>query len=103
LRSGEKRDHNPDDYITKITGVAPDDSMPTPLWDAFLKHITNGDAELELYLQRKTGYELTGVTREHALFFSYGTGANGKSTSKHSPLPIKIGIQPSSPACAAHA
>jgi putative DNA primase/helicase len=25
------------------------------------------------------GYALTGVTREHALFFLYGTGANGKS------------------------
>jgi putative DNA primase/helicase len=26
------------------------------------------------------GYALTGVTREHALFFLYGTGANGKTT-----------------------
>jgi putative DNA primase/helicase len=25
------------------------------------------------------GYCLTGVTREHAIFFLYGTGANGKS------------------------
>jgi putative DNA primase/helicase len=25
------------------------------------------------------GYSLTGLTREHALFFAYGTGANGKS------------------------
>jgi putative DNA primase/helicase len=80
LRSGEKRDHNPDDYITKITGVTPDFEMPTPLWNAFLKRITKDNAELESYLQRKTGYELTGITREHALFFSYGTGANGKST-----------------------
>ena len=27
-----------------------------------------------------SGYALTGVTSEHALFFIYGTGANGKST-----------------------
>jgi putative DNA primase/helicase len=80
LRSGKMRSHNPNDYITKITGITPDVEMPTPIWDAFLKHITAGDTELEGYLQRKTGYELTGVTREHALFFSYGTGANGKST-----------------------
>ena len=25
------------------------------------------------------GYSLTGSTREHALFFAYGTGGNGKS------------------------
>jgi putative DNA primase/helicase len=30
-------------------------------------------------LQRVFGYCLTGSTREHALFFFYGTGANGKS------------------------
>ena len=26
------------------------------------------------------GYSLTGLTHEHALFFLYGTGANGKTT-----------------------
>jgi putative DNA primase/helicase len=31
------------------------------------------------YLQRVVGYCLTGHTHEHALFFLYGTGANGKS------------------------
>jgi putative DNA primase/helicase len=69
-----------DPWLPKLTGVLPDFAMTTPLWDAFLKRITDGDENLQGYLQRKTGYELTGVTREHALFFSYGTGANGKST-----------------------
>ena len=36
------------------------------------------DADLAAYLQRVAGYCLTGSTREHALFFCYGTGANGK-------------------------
>ena len=31
------------------------------------------------YIRRMLGYALTGETREHALFFAYGTGANGKS------------------------
>ena len=41
--------------------------------------VTGGDGELQAYLQRMAGYCLTGVTTEHALFFLYGTGANGKS------------------------
>ena len=35
--------------------------------------------ELIDYLQRVCGYCLTGFIKEHALFFLYGTGANGKS------------------------
>src|SRR4051812_40017420 len=30
-------------------------------------------------MQRVVGYSLTGITREHAMFFAYGTGGNGKS------------------------
>jgi putative DNA primase/helicase len=78
LRSGIIQPHNPADYITKITSVAPSDTAPT--WIKFLKRITNGNQELVDYLQRVAGYCLTGSTREHALFFLYGTGANGKST-----------------------
>jgi putative DNA primase/helicase len=38
--------------------------------------VCGGDAELVAYLQRVLGYALTGVTREHALFFGYGTGGS---------------------------
>ena len=41
--------------------------------------VTGGVPELQSYLQRMFGYCLTGATSEHALFFLYGTGANGKS------------------------
>jgi putative DNA primase/helicase len=44
----------------------------------FLHSITNDDKDLELYLQRAAGYWLTGSTQEQALFFCYGSGANGK-------------------------
>ena len=46
---------------------------------SYLKQIFNGDAELIAFVQRMAGYSLTGSTQEHALFFLYGTGANGKS------------------------
>jgi putative DNA primase/helicase len=38
-----------------------------------------GNKELVDYLQRVCGYCMTGHIKEHALFFLYGTGANGKS------------------------
>src|SRR5262249_46246267 len=80
LRTGEMKPHDPADYITKVTGVAPNLEMETPLWDSFLARITANDAELIAYLQRMSGYCLTGTTLEHALFFLWGKGANGKST-----------------------
>ena len=63
--------------MTKITVASPEGDCPT--WLDFLDTVTGGDVELQRYLQRMAGYCLTGVTTEHALFFLYGTGANGKS------------------------
>jgi putative DNA primase/helicase len=77
LRTGQRRAHRPDDYMTKITAVGPGGDCPRFL--AFLDEITASDAELVAYLRRVLGYALTGDTREHALFFGYGTGRNGKS------------------------
>jgi putative DNA primase/helicase len=76
LRSGAIRHHDPADLLTKITAVAPGGECP--LWVEFLTRITGSDAELHDFLQRAAGYALTGITREHALFFAYGTGGNGK-------------------------
>ena len=80
LRTGKLRPHCATDYMTKITAVAPDSNCPIPAWLAFLDRVTGGDAELVAFLQRMCGYALTGITREHALFFLHGVGANGKST-----------------------
>ncbi len=77
LRTGQVRPHRRADRMTKITTATPKGSCPR--WLAFLADITAGDADLMAYLQRVIGYCLTGVTTEHALFFLYGTGANGKS------------------------
>jgi putative DNA primase/helicase len=77
LRSGVVRAHDRADRMTKVCTAVPQGACPT--WHAFLSDVTGGDAELMVYLQRMVGYCLTGVTSEHALFFLYGTGANGKS------------------------
>ena len=65
-------------YITKSTSVAPEPGIPT-LWLNFLHQTTKGDHELIRFLRQMCGYCLTGDTREHALFFIFGPGGNGKS------------------------
>ena len=77
LQTGQASPNQAKDYQTKITAVGPAGTCPRFL--AFLDRITGSDLELAAYLQRVLGYALTGLTREHALFFGYGTGANGKS------------------------
>jgi putative DNA primase/helicase len=77
LRTGINRPPRPDDLCTKITACPPKD-IPIPLWTDFLARVTARDVDLRRYLQRVAGYCLTGNTREHVLFFFYGTGANGK-------------------------
>ena len=77
LRTGKLRPAARSDYMTKITAVAPGGDCP--LWRSFLSRITDDNEEFQVFLQRMAGYSLTGITTEHALFFLYGTGANGKS------------------------
>lgn len=77
LRTGRLRAHDRADRMTKITTATPGGDCPT--WRQFIAEVTGGDAALQAYLQRMAGYALTGSTQEHALFFLYGTGANGKS------------------------
>jgi putative DNA primase/helicase len=77
LKTGAMRPARREDYCTKTTAVACGGDCPR--WLAFLARITNADQSLESYLQRMCGYILTGVTQEEAMFFAWGTGANGKS------------------------
>jgi putative DNA primase/helicase len=77
LRTGQWRESRPEDYITKAAPAVTDGDCP--LWLAFLDRVMAGDRDLVAYLKRVCGYCLTGITREHVLFFLYGTGANGKS------------------------
>jgi putative DNA primase/helicase len=78
LRTGIMREHCAGDYFIHMTAVAPKGEYP--LWRTFLERVTAGDKALQRYLQRVCGYTLTGSTREHALFFLWGKGANGKGT-----------------------
>jgi putative DNA primase/helicase len=76
LRTGQRLRHDPARYLTKVTAVAPEGDCPR--WRLFLAEITDGNEELEEFLQRIAGYCLTGSISEHALFFCHGNGGNGK-------------------------
>lgn len=78
LRTGEMQPPRLTDFITKHTAATPEPGEPRR-WLAFLNEATAGDAEMLRFLKQVCGYCLTGATNEHALFFIYGPGGNGKS------------------------
>jgi putative DNA primase/helicase len=95
LRTSASRPPRPADYMTKMTAVTPGGTCPT--WEKFIARITGGDTELAKFLQRVVGYLLTGLTVEHALFFGYGTGANGKSVMINTVSWIAFGYHKTAP------
>lgn len=79
LTNGTLRLHRREDMLTQLCTVTYDSKAECPLWHAFLHYAMAEKQELIEYLQRAVGYTLTGSVGEQCLFFSYGTGANGKS------------------------
>ncbi|MCE8429074.1 MAG: bifunctional DNA primase/polymerase [Candidatus Methanoperedens sp.] len=79
LRTGLLRPHAQNEFITKISPVTFDPAADCPEWKRFLNSIFNNNQNIIEYIQRKSGYILTGVTREEDLDILYGIGGNGKS------------------------
>jgi len=79
LKTFEAREPSREDLITKSAGAVYDPSAKCPIWEDFLDNIFQGDKDLIGYVQRATGYSLTGSMVEQVYFFCHGTGANGKS------------------------
>ncbi len=80
LRSGAMRSRLDNDYLMRVTSVAPDFEAPCPTWHRFLDDVFLGDGEVIAFVQRMLGYCLTGDRREQVFFFAYGEARNGKST-----------------------
>lgn len=81
LRNGELLPHDSNFMMSKIAYGEYDNSGKKPeLWLKFLDDVTNGNAELQDYIQKCVGYSLSGSTREQCAYFLYGMGNNGKST-----------------------
>lgn len=80
LTSGQFGPHIRSDLLSKCTSTPFVADAACPVWDTFLRTIMNEDASLMDFLQRAVGYSLTGNVSEHAMFFLFGKGRNGKST-----------------------
>ena len=73
------REHDPSDFITKITNVSPSDKG-REIWDTALEKFFCHDADLIDYVQQICGLAAVGRVFVEALIIAYGDGSNGKST-----------------------
>ena len=73
------QEHNPEDFITKITTVSPG-IKGAKIWDDCLNTIFCNDRELIEYVQMICGLAAIGQVFLEALIIAYGSGRNGKST-----------------------
>ncbi len=79
LRSGELRDGQPTDHVTKQVSAEFDEQASCPRWMQFLDEVFESNTLLIDYVTKAVGYSLTGDMREQCFFMAVGTGANGKS------------------------
>lgn len=74
-----RRDHSPEDYITKMTAAAPGE-QGKDIWLDALDTIFCGDTALIRYVQQIVGMAAVGRVYLESLIIAYGEGRNGKST-----------------------
>lgn len=74
-----RRDHSPEDYITKITAAGPGE-RGKDLWLDALDTIFCQDHALIDYVQQIVGMAAVGRVYLESLIIAYGEGRNGKST-----------------------
>ena len=79
LRTGKLKKHDPKDLITKITPVIYNSEARDEKWERFLEQ-TIPDADVRSFVQRFSGYSITGDISEEKMAFMYGPPATGKST-----------------------
>jgi len=79
LTAGKLREHRAADRITRVSPWLFEPEVKCTRFDEFLLQVLPDAATVE-YVWRVLGYLLTGRVDEHALFFAYGKGRNGKTT-----------------------
>ncbi len=85
IRTGEVRTMERGDFITRRINVSPDPRMPTPVFDKFMRELSNengrgADEQWIAYMLRLCGYFLLGEYLEHVWSLWTGGGRNGKGS-----------------------
>lgn len=81
LRTGEFREHRPEDFLTKVSPVVYDQEARCDRFIRFMDEVMMGDQDTARYTQKALGYALSGDTRMECFFILYGaTSRNGKGT-----------------------
>ncbi|MEF2145141.1 MAG: phage/plasmid primase, P4 family [Desulfovibrionaceae bacterium] len=80
LRTGKTLPANPFNYINRASGILWDKlQAESDLWETFLQQVFAEDQELIDYVQRCTGYWLTGLSNVQEFYCFWGPqGRNGK-------------------------
>jgi P4 family phage/plasmid primase-like protien len=89
LQTGQLRNAAQDEYIALACPVPYHASATAPIWERTIAEVTGRPGmtandstrrpEVAEFLQRVLGYALTGLIREHTMFFFNGAGGNGKN------------------------
>lgn len=81
LSTLEFHEHDPKDYITKVSHINYDPDVTCPRWNQFIDEVMVGRKNVGRYLQKAIGYSLSGDTSLECLFIMFGpTTRNGKTT-----------------------
>lgn len=77
LRTGQIREHDPADRITRVAGARLDPDARSERWETFLGEVLP-DRDVREFFRRVCGQALRGAVEEHILPIVCGTGRNGK-------------------------
>lgn len=81
LRTMEFHEHDPKDFVTKISHINYAPEATCPRWNQFIDEVMVGRKNVARYLQKAIGYSLSGDTSLECLFIMFGpTTRNGKTT-----------------------
>ena len=79
LDTGTFRESRPEDYASVMMDYNYQPNAPCPMWDRFIRQVTDGDGHREQLLQYIAGYVLFPDCRHQKIFVLLGSGGNGKS------------------------